>query len=146
MRISDWSSDVCSSDLFYTIDVTFGLIGYLCVWYATGSQIRSSNDGVRAWLVCLVCYPPFFPFLSQRLGFAYKDAPNWLDWFGDRLWLLIPWGCAILFLELVYAWETVIYGLRFSNLPHLGLVTYENGRARGRGGVGTGGGSGGMGV
>src|SRR3546814_12480770 len=81
MRISDWSSDVCSSDLFYTIDVTFGLIGYLCVWYATGSQIRSSNDGVRAWLVCLVCYPPFFPFLSQRLGFAYKDAPNWLDWF-----------------------------------------------------------------
>src|SRR3546814_19591728 len=100
MRISDWSSDVCSSDLFYTIDVTFGLIGYLCVWYATGLQIRSSNDGVRAWLVCLVCYPPFFPFLSQRLGFAYKDAPNWLAWFGDRLWLLIPWGGAILFLEL----------------------------------------------
>src|SRR3546814_14502090 len=46
---------------FYTIDVTFGLIGYLCVWYATGSQIRSSNDGVRAWPVCLVCSPPFFP-------------------------------------------------------------------------------------
>jgi protein-S-isoprenylcysteine O-methyltransferase Ste14 len=35
----------------------------------------------------------------------------------------VAWGCAILACVAVYAWATISFGVRFSNLSHRGVIT-----------------------
>src|SRR3546814_13369987 len=69
MRISDWSSDVCSSDLHH------------------GTQ-------------------------------------DWAWWFSAHPYLLWIIGGVLVVLTAIYAWATVAFGLRFSNLTHRGILTH----------------------
>src|SRR3546814_14878484 len=48
MRISDWSSDVCSSDLFYT---RRNLIVFARMWERVESYRGALREGLRFWLL-----------------------------------------------------------------------------------------------
>jgi len=109
--------------LILLLDTTFATIGYLTTSPRLGAQVRSSNPDWLAWIVTLACYPPFFTWL-QRSGFTYRDGIEWIDWLGISHVLIPLWGAAILALMAITALSTVVFGVRFSNLTHRGIVTH----------------------
>lgn len=109
--------------LMYLVDVVFGTIGYVVSSRSTGTEIRSTDSTWGGWLVALICYPPFFGWLALLGLNRYRDGFEWHHWLGDVGVMTYAWGGAILLLTGVYAWATVIFGLRFSNLTHRGIIT-----------------------
>ena len=109
-------------ELMFLFDVTFALIGYVVTSRLLDAHIRSSNPYVSAWVFALVCYPPFI--LMDDLGpLDYRGALSWVGWFAGNTTALAIWGAALVLLTTFYAWATVIFGLRFSNLTHRGILT-----------------------
>jgi hypothetical protein len=109
--------------LLFLYDVCFGTIGYLATFRPLDSHIRSANPLWSGWVVALACYPPFALMgaggpLDYRAG-----APEWTHWVAGAPALAALWGGAIVALTFVYAWATVVFGLRFSNLTHRGVIT-----------------------
>jgi hypothetical protein len=107
----------------FLFDVFLGTIGYVFALRILGSHIRSSNPYVTGWVAALACYPPFALMqaggpLDYRVG-----APGWTTWLADQPLLLAVWGAALVALAAIYAWATVIFGIRFSNLTYRGIVT-----------------------
>ena len=45
-------------------------------------------------------------------------------WFEGQTALLWIWGAMLVLLTGIYAWATVAFGLRFSNLTHRGILTH----------------------
>jgi protein-S-isoprenylcysteine O-methyltransferase Ste14 len=110
-------------DLLYLIDVAFAAVAYTVTLRLTDSHIRSADPTVSGWLVCLVCYPPFWSqVVVQYLGYD-QDGTYWGHFFGPYPVLYGLWGGAILVLVAIYAWATVAFGLRFSNLTNRGIIT-----------------------
>src|SRR3546814_4100717 len=86
MRISDWSSDVCSSDLF-VVDVGFATVGYMLTMRPLDAHIRTANPYASAWAAALICYPPFILMnddgpLDYRIG-NFSDG-SWMHWFAGH--------------------------------------------------------------
>lgn len=109
--------------LAFLFDVCFGTIGYILTMRPLDAHIRSANPYLSAWVAALVCYPPFALMgaggpLDYRTG-----AAEWTEVLAGMDALLVPWGIAIAALAVVYAWATVVFGLRFSNLTHRGIIT-----------------------
>ncbi len=48
---------------------------------------------------------------------------EWSVWFDGNAVVLTVWGAALIVLTAIYAWATVIFGIRFSNLTHRGIIT-----------------------
>lgn len=113
---------VCIAGL-YLIDTTFATVGYLSTNRSIDAHIRSSNPRILGWLAALVCYPPLFTWL-QNFGFNYRDGYLWSNWLEGNAFLLGVWGSAIVLLTTVYALSTVVFGPRFSNLTHRGIITH----------------------
>lgn len=108
--------------LVFLLDLTVGLIGYVLTFRVLGSEIRSANPLREAWLFCLICYPPFFgPLRSSILDYSTGGA-LWHEHFSQSA-IVYAWGAGILFLEIVYVWATIAFGIRFSNLTHRGILT-----------------------
>lgn len=106
----------------YAIDTAFGTIGYLSTSRRIGAHIRSVDATVLGWLSALVCYPPL-SLLVLRQWLEYKDGLEWDQWLHGHAALAIGWGAAILLLTAIYTWATVVFGPRFSNLTHRGIIT-----------------------
>lgn len=115
--------------LLFLIDVQIGTVGYLVTFRPLDAHIRSGNPHLAGWVAALVCYPPFvFTFMgSGLLGYEFgtpgQGDANWTVWLGGRETLLWLWAGALVFLTAVYAWATVAFGLRFSNLTYRGVLT-----------------------
>lgn len=108
--------------LAFFLDVSFAFVGYTLTLRIFDSHIRSSNPLLLGWGVALMCYPPFWAlFESHYLG--YNTPPNWEGWLANSPAIYVLWGSALIFLIAVYAWATVAFGLRFSNLTHRGILT-----------------------
>lgn len=109
--------------LFFTIDLAFVTIGYILTLRLLDSHIRSTEPTVLGWLSALICYQPFFGALSA-LYLAYNlDNYTWGNWLqGNHIGYII-WGSIILVLLLIYALSSVMFGIRFSNLTHRGIIT-----------------------
>jgi protein-S-isoprenylcysteine O-methyltransferase Ste14 len=109
-------------DLFYFIDVAVAAIAYALTLRLIDTQMRSVEPSVGGWVVCLICYPPIVdvqaPYIQYELDKVYWGAV-----FAPWPWLYALWGSVILALVFVYAWSTVAFGLRFSNLTHRGIIT-----------------------
>jgi len=112
-------------ELLFVIDVQIGTVGYLLTMRPLDAQIRSGNPFLAGWLAALVCYPPFvFGVISNDgvIGYEYNTA-DWAYWFQGHdllLWVWAGWlGCLTGF----YAWATVAFGIRFSNLTYRGVLT-----------------------
>lgn len=109
-------------DLFYFVDVGIAAIAYALTLRLIDTHTRSVEPTVGGWVICLICYPPIVdvqaPYIQYELDKVYWGAV-----FAPWPWLYALWGSAILALVFVYAWATVAFGLRFSNLTHRGIIT-----------------------
>ncbi|WDA40156.1 methyltransferase family protein [Erythrobacter sp. BLCC-B19] len=113
--------------LLFVIDVQIGTVGYLLTLRPLDSHIRSGNPFLAGWLAALLCYPPFVWGIigpdNQVLSYE-TGTPGWAHWFAGQDALLWGWGAILVFLTGVYAWATVVFGIRFSNLTYRGVLTH----------------------
>lgn len=111
--------------LLFVVDVQIGTVGYLVTFRPLDAHIRSGNPFLGGWVAALLCYPPFvFGFMGGDGLLAYEvHTPGWVHWFEGHSLLLGLWGAMLVFLTAVYAWATVAFGLRFSNLTYRGVLT-----------------------
>ncbi len=111
-----------SVNALFLIDLCFGALGYVFTLRFIGTHIRSANPYLSAWVAALVCYPPFM-LMGSGGPLDYRNGLEWSFWLESNqvaLWLC---GGAVVLLTAFYAWATVIFGLRFSNLTHRGIIT-----------------------
>jgi protein-S-isoprenylcysteine O-methyltransferase Ste14 len=111
----------------FMIDVSFATVGYVLTMKPLDAHIRSANPYAAGWAAALICYPPFILMgsggpLDYYPGTAGPDG--WTYWLADHPLLMALWGAWLVFLAGVYAWATVAFGLRFSNLTHRGILTH----------------------
>ncbi len=116
----------------FVVDLMFATAGYVLTFRPLDAHIRSAEPTVAGWVAALACYPPF------ALMFAYKDYAgplhyqagsvaeenSWAVYFSGSptiLWVIA--ALAVVFTAF-YAWATVAFGLRFSNLTHRGILTH----------------------
>jgi protein-S-isoprenylcysteine O-methyltransferase Ste14 len=108
--------------LAFTIDLAFATIGYILTLRILDTHVRSANPLLLGWVVAIICYPPFWTLLEgQYLKFAGPES--WETWLAGSPLLYGLWGAGLLALMFVYAWSSVAFGLRFSNLTHRGIIT-----------------------
>lgn len=107
--------------LFFT-DVAFAAIGYVMTLKLFDGHIRSTEPTMSGWLVCIVCYPPFWDFFYRNYA-AYEDGYYWGDHFPLGTTIGTIWGCMILASVIFYVWSGLSFGIRFSNLTHRGIIT-----------------------
>lgn len=106
----------------YFVDVAIGSLGYCMTLRLLGTHIRSVEPTVGGWAIAVICYPPFWDSLSGAY-FVYDPDWQWGAWLWDRPILYSLWAAMILCAVGVYAWATIAFGLRFSNLTHRGIIT-----------------------
>ncbi|MES2698161.1 MAG: DUF1295 domain-containing protein [Pseudomonadota bacterium] len=112
-------------ELMFVIDVQIGTVGYLCTFRPLDAHIRSGNPFLAGWLAALLCYPPFvYGFMGNNgvLQYEYNTA-GWGYWFGGYPALMWLWAALLVVLTAIYAWATVAFGIRFSNLTYRGVLT-----------------------
>ena len=111
--------------LLFVIDVQIGTVGYLVTLRPLDAHIRSGNPLLGGWLAALICYPPLvFAFMGSGGILAYEvDTPGWAHWLQGHTAVLWLWMAGLVFLTAVYAWATVAFGIRFSNLTYRGVLT-----------------------
>jgi len=113
--------------VMFMIDVTFASVGYVLTMKPLDAHIRSANPYAAGWMAALICYPPFILMgpggpLDYGPGSAGEDG--WIHWLADWPLVTVLVGAFMVFLTGVYAWATVAFGMRFSNLTHRGVLTH----------------------
>ncbi|MEE9434378.1 MAG: isoprenylcysteine carboxylmethyltransferase family protein [Sphingorhabdus sp.] len=118
-----WTSNALITAMF-VVDVQFATVGYLLTMKPLDAHIRTANPYMAGWVAALICYPPFI-LMNPGLPLDYKVATSdWAYWFADSSTMLYIWGGVLVALTAIYAWATVAFGLRFSNLTHRGILTH----------------------
>jgi len=113
--------------LMFVIDEQIGTIGYILTMKPLDAQIRSANPYLAGWLAALMCYPPFQLMNPPDrplfyLTNTYGDE-NWFHLLNGQTVLLWVWAVLLVFLTAIYAWATMAFGIRFSNLTYRGVLT-----------------------
>jgi isoprenylcysteine carboxyl methyltransferase (ICMT) family protein YpbQ len=115
-----WFELLCN--LAFLIDVGLVSMGYLLTLRLADTHVRSAEPTLSGWVAALACYEPFW-FLMARQYLQYQGKLDWLQWLGDSPLLATLWAAMIVTLVMIYAWATVIFCARFSNLTHRGIIT-----------------------
>ncbi len=111
-------------ELLFLIDVQIGTVGYLVTMRPLDAHIRSGNPYLAGWLAALLCYPPFaVGFMTGGILMYEVDTPGWANAFAGNPMALSLWGAWLIVLTGLYAWATIAFGLRFSNLTYRGVIT-----------------------
>ena len=113
--------------LLFLLDISIATIGYGLTLRPLNAHIRSVEPTLAGWVAALACYPPFQVtgdgrFIDYRPGTLGED--NWTYWLADHPSLLCFWAAMLVGLVAIYAWATLSFGLRFSNLTHRGILTH----------------------
>nr|WP_246827059.1 isoprenylcysteine carboxylmethyltransferase family protein [Rhizobium binae] len=108
--------------LVFLLDVILAAGGYIATFKLFGWHVRATETTALGWLVCLICYEPFFPAISHAFV-PYGDGPGWESVIREGSAVFILWSAAMLFCALIYVWATIAFGPRFSNLTHRGIIT-----------------------
>jgi protein-S-isoprenylcysteine O-methyltransferase Ste14 len=113
--------------VMFMVDTTFATVGYVFTMKPFDAHIRSANPYAAGWMAALICYPPFVMMgpggpLDYRVGNYGEDG--WARWLDGHPVLLATWAILLVLLTAVYAWATVAFGPRFSNLTHRGILTH----------------------
>ncbi len=110
--------------VMFVVDVAFASVGYILTMRPLDAHIRSANPYAAAWMAALMCYPPF---ILMRAGGPLDYHPgtlDWVYWLREWPWVRAAIGVVLVGLTAIYAWSTVAFGLRFSNLTHRGILTH----------------------
>lgn len=114
---------VLAMTLMFLVDACFGTVGYILTFRPLDSHIRSANPYLGAWLAALACYPPFIIMGSGGPLDYRAGTESWSFWFAGNDLLLVLWGAMLVALAALYGWATLVFGIRFSNLTHRGIIT-----------------------
>jgi len=111
--------------LLFVVDVQLGTVGYLFTMRPLDAHIRSGNPFLGGWLAALICYPPFvWGIIGHGMVLSYEhNVAGWAHWFDGNATMLWIWAAWLVFLTGIYAWATVAFGIRFSNLTYRGVLT-----------------------
>jgi protein-S-isoprenylcysteine O-methyltransferase Ste14 len=108
----------------FLVDVAFATVGYLMTMRPLDAHIRSANPYAAGWMAALICYPPFL-LMSDGGPLDYHPATqDWVSWMDGHPVLLTVTGATLVLLTGIYAWATVAFGIRFSNLTNRGVLTH----------------------
>jgi protein-S-isoprenylcysteine O-methyltransferase Ste14 len=111
-----WGLDL-SYDMIFIVDCGVATMGYLTESRFLGNKTKSAEPTGFGWLVAISCYPPFNSVLGTYLplhgGPSHITSPEWH---------LVFKGLTVA-LFTIYAWATVAFGLKFSNLTNRGIIT-----------------------
>ena len=110
-------------NLLYLVDVHVATVGYILTLKPLDSHIRTANPYGMAWVAALVCYPPFILMNGGPLDYTVNGS-DWGYWLEGHETLMMLWGVVLVALVAVYAWATMAFGIRFSNLTHRGVITH----------------------
>ncbi len=110
--------------VMFLVDVQLATVGYLLTMKPLDAHIRTANPFLAGWLAALMCYPPFILMNNNGLFDYHVATAEWNIWFGAHPKLLYAWGAMLVVLTGIYAWATMAFGLRFSNLTHRGILTH----------------------
>jgi protein-S-isoprenylcysteine O-methyltransferase Ste14 len=108
----------------FLVDVQLATVGYMLTMKPLDAHIRTANPYLAGWLAALMCYPPFILMNNGGLFDYHVATSEWSVWFAGHPKLLYVWGSMLVLLTGVYAWATMAFGLRFSNLTHRGILTH----------------------
>ncbi|MBV9841527.1 MAG: protein-S-isoprenylcysteine methyltransferase [Sphingomonadaceae bacterium] len=108
----------------FMVDVAFATVGYLLTFRPLDSHIRSANPYAAGWAAALMCYPPFIMMNAGGPLDYHQNTQEWTGWFAGHPTILAAIGAVLVILTGIYAWATVSFGLRFSNLTHRGILTH----------------------
>ena len=108
----------------FMIDVTFATVGYVLTMKPLDAHIRTANPYAAGWTAALICYPPFIMMGNGGPLDYHIGAGQWSDWLADYPLASALMGAWLVVLTGLYAWATVAFGLRFSNLTHRGILTH----------------------
>ena len=111
----------------FMIDTSFATIGYVLTMKPLDAHIRSANPYAAGWTAALICYPPFVLMagggpLDYHPGTMGEDG--WAYWLDGYPLLTSLIALLMVVLTAIYAWATVAFGIRFSNLTHRGVLTH----------------------
>jgi protein-S-isoprenylcysteine O-methyltransferase Ste14 len=107
----------------FLVDVAFATCGYILALRPIDTHIRSANPYAAGWVAALICYPPFVLMGNGGPLDYHPGGAEWTHWFAGHPVILAVIGAALVALTFVYAWATVAFGLRFSNLTNRGIIT-----------------------
>jgi protein-S-isoprenylcysteine O-methyltransferase Ste14 len=108
------------ANVTFMVDVTFATAGYMLTLKPLDAHIRSANPFAAAWMAALLCYPPFHDAVPLNY---HEGGADWTYWLQGSPLVMALYGFALVALHIVYAWATVAFGIRFSNLTHRGIIT-----------------------
>lgn len=110
--------------LMFLVDVAFATVGYVLTLKPLDAHIRSANPYLAGWVAALMCYPPFVLMNDGGPLDYHRGTADWSYWLEGHPLALIVTGAVLVLLTGYYAWATVAFGLRFSNLTHRGILTH----------------------
>jgi len=110
--------------VMFMVDVIFATVGYVLTMKPLDAHIRSANPYAAGWTAALICYPPFWIMADGGPLDYHIGAGVWNQWLADYPLASAAMGAWLVFLTGVYAWATVAFGFRFSNLTHRGILTH----------------------
>jgi len=114
--------------LLFLIDVAFATVGYMLTLKPLDAHIRTANPLLAGWVAALICYPPFVLMGDGGPLDYHHGTAEWSHWLSGGGTFLIAvqgiYGGVLVLLTGIYAWSTVAFGLRFSNLTHRGIITH----------------------
>ena len=108
----------------FVVDVAFATVGYMLTMKPLDAHIRSANPYAAGWTAALMCYPPFLLMDDGGPLDYHPGTADWSDWLAMYPSLTVILGIVLVALTAFYAWATVAFGLRFSNLTHRGILTH----------------------
>ena len=110
--------------IMFMIDMTMATVGYILTIKPLDAHIRSATPYAAGWIAALMCYPPFQLMVTGGPLDYHVATQDWSIWY--RWHPLVLWtnGALLVVLTAIYAWATVAFGIRFSNLTHRGILTH----------------------
>ena len=109
--------------LMFLVDMAFATVGYILTFRPLDAHIRSANPFAGAWVAALICYPPFM-LMTPGGPLDYRPGTrDWIWWTQGHPALVVLIGAMLVLLTAIYAWSTVAFGPRFSNLTNRGILT-----------------------
>jgi Isoprenylcysteine carboxyl methyltransferase (ICMT) family len=110
--------------LMFVLDVAFATVGYLLTMKPLDAHIRSATPYAAGWTAALLCYPPFVMMDNGGPFDYHQGGAEWVYWLQGYPALMATMGFLMVILTAIYAWATIAFGLRFSNLTDRGILTH----------------------
>lgn len=110
--------------VMFMVDVAFATSGYILTMKPLDAHIRSATPYTAGWVSALICYPPFALMGNGGPLDYHPGTSEWTFWLHDYPAVMAGFGAVLVALTAIYAWATIAFGIRFSNLTHRGILTH----------------------